>query len=225
LHVGLVCSPCAFRHDLRGSALWRAQVSAESAPAIFGVTIGRWAAIAAGIGGCAWVFKAGVTLATGDEPPVAFTAGLFFPFALLGLRSRMGPTGGRAARVGGALAALAAGCVVLALLVRLVGGQRVEPSEDEVTLLTPFITIAGLATVLALIVLGIAVRRTRALAPGYASLPLAMGISVVPLMAVGTALESISERLLEIPVALLGLGWIVLGIALWNSPAPMTART
>jgi len=103
--------------------------------------------------------------------------------------------------------------------VRAVGGEGVEPSEDEVTLLTPFIAVAGVGTFVALIALGIAVRRTRALPPGYASLPLAMGLGAVPLLIIGAALESVSERLFELPIALLGLGWIGLGIALWKRRA------
>ncbi|MBA3327426.1 MAG: hypothetical protein H0T43_03900 [Solirubrobacterales bacterium] len=182
------------------------------------VLLGRSAAVAAVLGGAAWVFKSAVIVATGDEPPVAFIAGLvLFGFALLGLRSALGPSGGRAARVGGVAAAIAAACGVLAVLVRAVAGEGVEPSEDEVTLLTPFITAAGVGTLVALIALGLAVRRTRALAPGYAWLPLAMGVGAVPLLIAAGALESVSERLIEVPVALLGLGWIGIGIALWKA--------
>lgn len=68
-------------------------------------------------------------------------------------------------------------------------------------------------------------RRTRALAPGYASLPLAMGLGAVPLLIVGAALESVSERLIELPIALLGLSWTGLGIALWNAAEQRAAAT
>ena len=170
------------------------------------------------------MFKAGAIFATGDQPPVAFEAGyMLFPFALLGLRSTLGRAGGRAAQVGGVLAAVAAVSSVLVLLVRAVGGEAVEPSKDEVTLLTPFVTLAGFGTLAALIALGLAARRTRALAPGYATLPLAMGLGALPLIIVGGALESVSERLVELPIAVLGLGWIGLGIALWNAAEQRTA--
>lgn len=178
----------------------------------------RCAAAAAVIGGSAWALKAGAVLAAGDEPPLAFAVGLvLFPFVLVGLRSVVGSAGKRAAHIGGVLAAIAALCAVLALLVRAVGGEGVEPSEDDVTLLTPLIVGASVGAFLALIALGIAVRRTRALAPRYASLPLAMGVGAVPLLIVGAALESVSERLIELPIALLGLCWIGLGIALWKA--------
>lgn len=183
-----------------------------------------WAAAAATLGGVGWVVKAMVIFATGDQPPVAYEAGVvLFPFALLGLWSALRGAGGKTARVGGVLAAIAAICGVLSLLVRAVGGESVVPSEDEVTLLTPFITLAGLGTLVALIALGIAVRRTRALAPGYESLPLAIGLAAFPLLIAGAALETVSERLFEVPIALLGLGWIGLGVALLYAAAATNA--
>ena len=108
------------------------------------MVLGRCAAAAAVLGGLAWVLKAGVILVTGDEPAVAFAVGLvLFPFALLGLWWLLGQADGKAGRVGGVVAAIAAGCGLLVVLVRAVGGEGVEPSEDDVTLLTPFITGAG----------------------------------------------------------------------------------
>lgn len=182
------------------------------------VLLRRCAAAAAVIGGAAWVVKAGVIFATGDEPSATFAIGLvLFPFALLGLRSTLADVSGRAARAGGLLAALAAVCAVSTLVVRAVGGEAVEPTEDEVTALTPFITLTALGTLGALIALGIATRRAQALAHGYASLPLAMGVATIPLLILGTALEGVDERLFEVPIALLGLAWIGLGVALRNS--------
>ena len=219
--------------DVRTSSrLWEdreivsSAASPQHAPTDRRLVVARLAAAAAALGGVAWTLKAGVVLATGDEPPGAFAVGLvLFPFALLGLWSLLGRAGERpAARVGGFLAAIAAACGVLALLVRAAGGEGVEPAEDEVTLLTPFITGAGAGTLLALVALGVAVRRTTALAPSYASLPLTMGLAIAPLLIVGGALESVSERLIELPVALLGLGWIGLGIALWNAPSQRKPR-
>lgn len=197
---------------------------AGRAPPGRSVLIGRCAAAAALLGGAAWTVKAGVILATGDEPSATFAIGLvLFPFALLGLWATVREVRGRATRVGGLLAAVAAVCAVLMLVVRAVGGEGVEPSEDKATLLTAFITLAALATVAALIALGIAARRRSALPPGYASLPLTMGLATIPLLVAGAALEGMNERLFELPIALLGLGWIGLGIALWSAaqqPAP-----
>lgn len=182
------------------------------------VALRRCAAGAAVVGGTAWTVKAAVTLVTGDEPRATFAVGLaLFPFALLGLWSLVRRTGGRAPLIGGILAAAAAISVLTATFIRAVGGAAVEPSEDEITMLTPFITIAGFGTFAALLALGAAVRRTGALAAPYASLPWAMALATIPLLLVGGALEAVSERLLEAPIALLGLGWITIGVALWNA--------
>ena len=45
-----------------------------------------------------------------------------------------------------------------------------------------------------------------------------MGLATIPLLILGGALEAVDERLLELPIALLGLGWVILGVALWNAP-------
>lgn len=177
----------------------------------------RWAAVAAVTGGIGWVFKAMAIIVTGDQPPVVFEAGVvLFAFALIGLWSLLDGSGGRAGRVGGALAVIAAVCGLSSLLVRAVGGEGVVPSEDEVTVLTPFISAAALGVLAALIALGTAVRRTGSLAPGFRSLPLAIGLGALPLLMLGGLLESVDERLFELPIALLGLGWVALGVALWN---------
>lgn len=116
-----------------------------------------------------------------------------------------------------AVAVAAAVSVVLALLVRAVGGASVEPDEDEVTVLTPFILIAGFGTFAALVALGVAVRRTGALAAPCTSSPWALGLAAIPLLIIGGALEAVSERLFELPIALGGLAWIALGVALWSA--------
>ncbi len=190
----------------------------------------RCAAAAAAVGGTAWAFKAGLTLATGDEPPAAFAIGFaLFPFALLGLWSTVRRRPLRAARIGGALAGAAAVSVVLATIVRAVGGAAVEGGEDELTVLTPFVAVAAFATFAALLALGSAVRRTSALPAGYASLPWAMGLATILLLLLGGALEAVSERLLELPIALLAVGWVALGRGLWTAQpagaAPPTAPT
>ena len=174
--------------------------------------------MAGALGGTAWTVKATVTLVTGDEPPAMFAIGFaLFPFALLGLWSLVHKAEGRAPAVGGILASAAAVSVVLAVLVRAAGGAAVEPSDDEVTMLTPFIVIGGFGAFAALLALGLAARRARALAAPYISLPWAMGLAVIPLLIVGGALETVDERLLELPIVLIGLGWIALGTAIWSA--------
>lgn len=135
------------------------RANAPQAPSDRSALLRRCAAVAAVVGGAGWTVKAAVTLATGDEPALAFAVGsALFPFTLLGLWSLVRRVDGRSARIGGLLAATAAVSVVLGLRVRAVGGSAVEGSEDEVTVLTPFVAIAGLGTFAALLALGVAER-------------------------------------------------------------------
>ena len=199
-------------------------MTAPHVPAGRWAALRRYAAMAAAIGGTALTVKAVVTLVTGDEPAAAFAIGFaLFPFALLGLWSLVRDVGGRAPQIGGAIAATAAVSVVLAALIRAVGGAGVEPTEEGATVMTPFIALGGLGTFVALVVLGVVVRRSSALPAPYTSLPLLVGVAAIPLLMIGGALEAVSERLLEIPIVLLGLGWIALGVALWNA-APQETR-
>jgi hypothetical protein len=184
---------------------------------------GRGGTGAAVIGGSAWVIGGAMTSATGErsggDAPVGVTVGLvLFPFALLGLWSTLGWAAGRAARVGGVVAAIAAICGVGSLLMRVVGGDSVLPVVGEFTPLSPFTTGASFGTFVALVALGIAVRRTRALAAGFAWLPLALGIADLALR-VTPATTADSGQLHPLPIALLGLGWIALGVVLWNAAA------
>ena len=200
------------------------QATVARVPSARRVALRRCAAVAAAVGGAAWTVKAAVTLATGDEPSAMFAIGFaLFPFALLGLWSLVHGAQGRASAVGGVLAGAAAVSVVLAAPVRALGGAGVEPTGDEVTVLTPFIAIGGFGAFAALLALGIAARRTRALAAPYTSLPWAMGLGAIPLLIIGGALEAVNERLLEVPIVLLGLCWIALGVALWGAADQHTA--
>ena len=45
------------------------------------------------------------------------------------------------------------------------------------------------------------------------------GLATIPLLILGGALQAVNERLLELPIALLGLGWVMLGVALWAASA------
>lgn len=88
---------------------------------------------------------------------------------------------------------------------------------------SPAIFGSFLATLSGLVLLGIATRRTNALPGRWRLLPLMMGICIFPLMAVGGALESINERLLELPLILIALAWIWLGCLMW-SPSTTSVR-
>jgi len=173
----------------------------------------RWGAVAAVVGGACWVVKGAGILLTGQQPPFVFelAAGLF-PLALVGLYAALGRRGGRLAVCGLVFALTAEVSAVLVGFGALLGPDGWIPREETVTVLTPFIVLAGFGTLVALLLLGIAVRRTRALPDRWRTLPLALALSAVPLMVSGGALEVVSERLLEVPIVLLGVAWIALGV-------------
>src|SRR5215207_6857096 len=96
------------------------------------------------LGGAMWVFKGGAIMLTGEQPPMVFEAVLpLFAAGLVGLHARLGGRGGRLGKTGLLLAyvALASALVALDGLTLVPAGW--VPNEDSVTLLTPFIVLAG----------------------------------------------------------------------------------
>ena len=181
----------------------------------------RWGAGAAVVAGACWVVKAGGILLTGDQLPGAFeSAFILFPVALVGLYAAMEQNGGRLAICGLVVTVTAELSAVVVGVGMLLGPENWVAREDTVTVLTPFIVLAGFGTFVALLLLGLAVRRTRALPERWRTLPLVLAVSAVPLMLIGGALEGVSERLLEVPILLLGVAWITLGAVLAQQALP-----
>jgi hypothetical protein len=169
------------------------------------------------LGGVLWVFKGGAIILTGEQPPVVFEAALpLFAVGLVGLHARLGGRGGRLGKTGLLLAYAA----LASALVVLVGSTLVPagwvPNEDSVTLLTPFIVLAGFGPFVGLVLLGIVTLRVKPMPAPFSALPLVMGVGAVPLMVVGGILELISERLFELPIVLLGFAWVLLGYSVWS---------
>lgn len=183
-------------------------------------TFAAWAGLAAGVGGGLWVAKATAILVTGEQPEYIFeVAPLFLALGLVGLHARVRGRGGRPARVGGMLAwaGVALGATTAAVSVATTDG---EAFPLDFTFPLTMLSVLG-----ALVLLGIAVRRADALPGRWRSLPLAIVAGVIPFMIVGGVLETISERLLEIPLVLFGLAWIALAYAIWTTPAYVAEPT
>lgn len=150
-------------------------------------------------GGLLWVVKGGSILLTGQQPPVVFEAALpLFAVGLLGLHARLGGRGGPLGKAGGlvACAALAAAGLVLA-----------AP-------LAPFYAVAGFGPFLGLVLVGSATLQARALPPPWSVLPLAVGLGGPLLILAGGGLALMNEILLEIPIVLVGLAWMLLGYSM-----------
>ena len=172
---------------------------------------------AAVVAGTCWVAKAALILLTGDQPPLLYnTAFLFFPIAVVGLHAAL-PTGrarGRAASAGLVLAWVTELAAVSLALAVAFGPDAWEPRDDTVTVLTPLYVVAGLGSFAALLLVGLAVRRRHGL-PGRArSLPVLTALAALPLLAIGSILGRLHERLVELPVLVLGVAWLSIGFAL-----------
>ncbi|MBA2725005.1 MAG: hypothetical protein H0U53_03350 [Actinobacteria bacterium] len=167
-------------------------------------TWSRLGGICAMLGGAFWVMKSVAILLTGIQPPLVFEiAPVLFAVGLIGLHARFRGGGGLPAAIGRTLAGASGGLAVLGLVY--------SPPNSTDESFSPAIFGAFLANIAALILLGIATRLTSAFPTRWSYLPLAMGVSTLPLMAVGGALESISERLLEIPLLVIAIAWIWAG--------------
>ena len=156
----------------------------------------RWGGLAAMVGGLMWVVKGGAILLTGQQPPVVFESAMpLFAVGLLGLHARLDGRGGRLGKAGVLVAYAAVASAAIVFMAPL----------------APFYAVAGFGPFLGLVLLGSATLRARVFRPPWSALPLAMGLGVPLLILAGGALAMISERLLEIPIVLVGLAWMLLG--------------
>lgn len=173
--------------------------------------IGCWAAI---VGGLCWVTKGGLILLAGDQPPILFEiAPAFFALALVELSSHVNGRS-RLAQIGVVLAVLGGGAAILNSLRELwmvVTGTAIT----EIELIS---ALAGFGWLLGLLLVGIPVWRRKALPGKWRYLPFSMGIVSFPLIIlfatigeVSTLEVDLAQRLIEIPLVLIGLGWIGLG--------------
>ena len=180
----------------------------------------RWAGLAAAVGGGLWAAKGTAILLTGDQPAYMFeVAPLFFALGLVGLHAQLKGRGGRPAQIGGAIAW--AGVA----LAGVSAAYYIVTTDDSAVPLSAILPLTGLSILAGLVLLGIGVRRVDVLHGRWRSLPLAIGVGTFPLIVVGGVLEALDERLLEIPIVVLGLAWIALGFAIWRHASEAPGET
>ncbi len=159
-----------------------------------------------------WVVKGTSILLTGYQPPFVYeVAMLFFSISLLGLGARLDGLNGLIINTGTIVAFVAVTSAVVAL----------------VTESMPFVAIAGFGPFLGLILLGSASLRDKVFPSPWSALPLAMGLGGPILILGGGGLALIDERLLEVPIVLIGFAWILLGycvLAVENATEQSSAR-
>jgi hypothetical protein len=166
----------------------------------------RWSGLVAILGGAMWVVKGGLIMLGGPDPDLFIPAQLFFALGLLGLHTQLAGRGGRLGSIGGVLAYAAVA------LSTVNGAYSVLFAEDEPQTPFPFnITYgaAALAIFIGLVLLGIAALRANALPGRWRTLPLIVGLAAL------LPVWVLSFIHLEVPVVVLGVGWILLGYALW----------
>ena len=155
--------------------------------------LARFGGVAALVGGLAWTVKGMVILVGGEQPPLLFeSAPVLFGIGLLGVAySTMPPSRRRNALLGLAVVSALAG---LAALVSDLMGEvaGVALAASSLTLWLGLLTLSK---------------------HGRWPAPLAwwIGVAMAPALVIGGILSELDERLLEIPLICLGLGWLVLG--------------
>lgn len=175
----------------------------------------RWGGLAAVLGGVMWVIKGGVIILGGPDPNLFILAQPFFALGLLGLYARLAGHGGWPRKVGGLLA-------YVALALSTVNAPYSLFAEDGPQTPFPFNATyfaASLAIFMGLVLVGAATLRTGTLPPRWRILPLVIGLSALLPIWVLALVH------LELPVVLLGLGWMLLGYLLWSGRSDPVRRT
>jgi len=147
-------------------------------------------------GGSMWIIKGVSILLTGDQPPIVFEAAMpLLAVGVVGLGARLGGPLGVA---GAVVACVAAASAVVGLS----------------TELAPFIAVAGFGPFLGLILVGSAALQARLFPSPWNALPLALGLGGPLLVLAGGGLALLNERLLEVPIVIIGLAWVILGYSM-----------
>jgi hypothetical protein len=139
-------------------------------------------------------------------PNVFELAPLFFALAAVGLYVQLQGGGGRIALLG-LYAALVSGLLAMTDIALYAGAVR-ESTKDT---FSPTTFGSFLALITSLILLGIPHRELIRFSPDWRSLPLAIGILAIPPIAMRAALEALDPSLLELPIVVLGVTWVLLG--------------
>jgi hypothetical protein len=164
-----------------------------------------WAVAAAAAGGTLWAVKSLSILLTGRQPDYTFElAPLCFGVAIVGVAGLAEARGGLTGPLVLAVAWFAAAAGGIAAASYIVNGDSV--------LFGPAVVAAMLATLGVLLYCGRSIWRRKTLG-AWSVIPWALPWLMIGAVPAGGVLESLDERLLEVPLLAVGLGWIALGAA------------
>jgi hypothetical protein len=160
-----------------------------------------WSAAAAA-GGLLWIIKAATILSLDEQPAYTFEIAPFlFGVASIGVVltwEGVQPGAGRHMRYLAGLATIAGAVAAIAYILQ---------GDDGAFGLGAMVSL--LAVLCVLLYTGRAIWRHRALGD-WSAIPWALGWVIVAAIPLGGAMAEIDERLLEVPILAIGLGWIVL---------------
>lgn len=161
------------------------------------------------IGGILWIIKAASILLTQNQPPLMYELGqALFALGVLGLYARL-PNPNRIAMVG----AVVAGTGLIARLgaswYEYSPGAVISGSEDFVLPYSLFVLLASLGAFVGLFLVSLPIYSDNTLSTRWRAIPLYTLLSFIPIAFTGAVH-------IEIPILLVGVGWMVIGYFLWK---------
>lgn len=169
-----------------------------------------WWGITAVVGGGLWAAKSLAILTTGHQPDYLFElAPIALAAAVLGLTLVWHREVGRR---------LTVGLGVLALVAASAAGVSYVVQGDDEGLFGPAVMVTMLSMIVLLFWMGRSLWRTRSGEP-WRAIPYPLAWAFVAAIPLGGLLSALNERLLEIPLLIISVGWIWLGVAWLASTA------
>ncbi len=178
----------------------------------------QWSGIAAITGGTMFMVKAAVILFGGNQPPLLYGAApLAFGISLLLLGTLLVGRLAHSGRILAFMTIVASGSYVL---MNVLFNRELAPTAESVTAL-----IAGFGPFVALILHGLASRRQWPSLAVWKIGPFVVAslypLSVLAMAPVALIIDldgATGERLIELPILLIGTGWAAFGCSLLASP-------
>lgn len=175
-------------------------------------SLASWSGRFALVGAAMWTYKSVAILATGEQPDYWFELALpFFGVSILLLVKAIGAQIVRFPRLALVLAWLAAIGGAFA------GTAYIVEGDDD--LFGPAALVTVVSIVVTLFLIGAQARRSEPL-PRYNFAPTLLAWLFVAALPLGAVLSGIDERLLEVALMGVVVGWVVLAAGAISSPAP-----